>query len=59
MRENARESNTPQLAIQKTHNALPIENEQIYPGVIYDTSLENTSNNMKNNIGFFKCRRKK
>ena len=31
----------------------PIKNEKIHPGVIYDTSLENTLNIMKNNIGFF------
>ena len=44
---------TPLLAIENTHKALPIENEQIQPGVIYDTSLENTLNNMKNFTGFF------
>ena len=44
---------TPQLAIENTHKALPIQNEQIQPGVIYDTSLESTLNNMKNNTGFF------
>ena len=44
---------TPQAAIENTHNALPIENEQIQPGVIYDTSLENTLKNMKNNTCFF------
>ena len=49
----AKESNPPQLVIQKTHNALPIENEQMHSGVIYDTSLENTLNRMKNIIGFF------
>ena len=43
---------TPQLAIENTHKALPIGNEQIHPGVIYDTSLENTLNNLKNNTGF-------
>ena len=47
------ESNAPQLAIENTQNELPIEDEQIHPGVIYDTSLENTLNNMKNNFGFF------
>ena len=51
--EIVKESNTPRLAIANTHNALPIENEQIQPGVIYDTSLEKTLNNMKNNTGFF------
>ena len=40
--EIVKESNTPQLAIENTRNALPIENEQMPPGVIYDTSLENT-----------------
>ena len=30
-----------------------MENEQIQPGVIYATSLENTLNNMKNSTGFF------
>ena len=44
---------TPQPAIAKTHTPLPIENQQIQPGVIYDTSLENTLNNMKNNTSFF------
>ena len=44
---------TPQLAAEKTHEAIPIENEQMQHGVIYDTSLENTLNNMKNNTGFF------
>ena len=51
--EIVKESNTPQLAIENTHGASPIENEQIQPGVIYDTSLENTFNNMKNKTGFF------
>ena len=45
--------NTPQVAVENTHTALPIENEQIQPGVIYDTSLENTLNDMKNNFRFF------
>ena len=44
---------TPQPAIENTHTALPIENDQIQPGVIYDTSLENTLSNMKHNTGFF------
>ena len=51
--EIVKESNTPQLAIENTHNALPIENERIQPGVIYDTSLENTLSNTKINTGFF------
>ena len=45
--EIVKESNTPRLAIENTHNALPIENEQIHHGVIYDTSLENRLNNLK------------
>ena len=49
-----KERNTPQIALENTHNALPLENEQMQPGVIYDTSLENTLNNMKNNTGSFK-----
>ena len=44
---------TPKLAIEITHTALPIENEQIQPAVIYDTSLENTLNCMKDSTGFF------
>ena len=44
LREIVKESNTPRLAIENTHKALPIENEQIHPGVIHDTSLENTLN---------------
>ena len=47
--EIVEESNTPLLAIE---NALPIENEQILSGVIYDASLENTVSNRRNNIGF-------
>ena len=50
--EIVKESNTPRKAIENTHNELPIENEQIDPGVIYDTSLEKTLNNMKKIIGF-------
>ena len=45
--------NTPQQARENTHIALPIENEQLHPGVIYDTSIENTLTNMKNVIDFF------
>ena len=48
-----KENSTPQLAIENTHKALPIENEIKHPDVIYDTSLENTLNKMKNNAGFF------
>ena len=44
---------TPQLAIENTHKVIPIENEQIQPGVIYDTSLENTLHKRKNNTGLF------
>ena len=44
-----KESNTTQLAIKNTHSALPKENEQRQSGVVYDTSLENTLSNMKNN----------
>ena len=51
--EIVKESYTPQQAVENTLSALPIENDQIQPTVIYDTSLENTSSNMKNNIGFF------
>ena len=51
--EIVKESSTPQLSIENTHNALPTEIEKIHPGVIYDTSLENTLNNLKNNISFF------
>ena len=46
------ESNSLPLAIENSHNALPIENEQIQPGVICDTSLENTLKSMENIIGF-------
>ena len=48
-----KENNTLQRAIENTHNAIPIENEQIEPGVIYDTSLENTLSAVKNNTGSF------
>ena len=46
--DTVEESITPRLVVGKTHNALSIENEQILPDVIYDTSLENTLNSMKN-----------
>ena len=42
-----------QPAIENAYTALPIENEKMQPGIIYDTSLDNTLSNMKNNIGFF------
>ena len=45
--EIVKESNTPQLAVENTHTALPIEKDKKQPGVIYDTPLENTLNNMK------------
>ena len=51
--EIATESNTPRLAIENTHNTLPLEKEQTHPGVIIDTSLENTTSNMKDKTGFF------
>ena len=50
-----KENKTPQLAIENTHSALPIENEKIQPVVMYDTSLENTLYNMKKNW-FFKIK---
>ena len=43
-------SNLPQLAIENTPNAIPTEKERIHPGVIYDTSLENTFKNMKEKL---------
>ena len=48
-----KKSNTPQLDIENTHTALPIEKKQIHPGVIYDTTLENTLNIMKKVVVFF------
>ena len=51
--EIVKESNTPQLAIENNNNTLPIENEQLVSGVIYDTSLENTLSKMKRHKGFF------
>ena len=48
-----RKSNTPRQAIENTHNALPIENEQILPGVTNDTSLEKTVSNLKEQKRFF------
>ena len=45
--------NTSQPAIENTQISLPIENERIQPGVVYDRSLENTLSNMKNFLGFF------
>ena len=46
---NESQPKTPQLAIENTLAPQPIENNE---GVIYDVELENTLNNMKNNIGF-------
>ena len=43
-----KENNTSHLAIEETENDSPIKNEQIYSGVLYDSSLENTLSNMKN-----------
>ena len=51
--EIVKEMDTPQLAIENTHTALPIKNERIHPGVIYDSSLENTLSNMQNQKSFF------
>ena len=42
---------TPQLAIENTLTHQPKENNE---GVICDTELENTLNNMKKMLGFFK-----
>ena len=50
--ESIKESQTPQPDIENTHTSIPIENEQIQPGVIYDTSLENTVSNKKILTGF-------
>ena len=47
-----KENNTPRLAIENTHKALPIESERIHFGVIYDTSIENTLDGMKNHTSF-------
>ena len=52
LNESIKESQTPQPAIENNYNSLPIENEKIQPGVLYDTSLENTLSNMKNNTSF-------
>ena len=48
-----KETNSPQPVIENTPTALPIENEKIQPGVIYDKSLENTLSNMRNKTVFF------
>ena len=47
MGDIVKKSNTPRLAIENSHNALPIEMEKILQAVIYDTSLENTLSKMK------------
>ena len=52
--EIVKENTTPQIAIKNTQNEIPIENEQIHPGVLYGTSLENTLSNMKKQKRFFK-----
>ena len=44
---------TPAIENTTTSQLLPIENERIQPCVMYETSLENTLNNMENNSGFF------
>ena len=44
------EINKPQPSNEQTSPHQPIENKV---GVIYDTELENTFKNMKNNTGFF------
>ena len=51
MGEIVKESSTPQLAIENTHNALT-GNDQIHRGVIYETSLGKTLHNLKSNTGF-------
>ena len=48
-----KENNTPQLAKENTQNALPIENEQIQPGVKCDTSLKNTLKKWRKKILVF------
>ena len=53
LREIVKEIYTPQLAIENTQNALPIENEQIQPGVVYDTSIGNSLIIMKKILDFF------
>ena len=53
LREVVEEGITPRLAMENTHNALPIKNKQIHPGVIYNTALENTIIIIKNNNDFF------
>ena len=45
------ENNIPQPAIEHPQPHQPIEN---FEGVIYDTELENTIKNLKNNAGFLK-----
>ena len=45
------ENNIPQPSIEDATPHQPIENNE---GVIYDTELENTLENMKNNTGSFK-----
>ena len=40
-------NNTPQLAVENTQSESPLENDRIHPGVIYDSSLENTLSNVQ------------
>ena len=46
------QTETPQLPIE--YNPTAHQPEENNEGVIYDVELENTLNNMKNNVGFFK-----
>ena len=48
--KSQRENNIPQPAIEHSRPRQPIEKIE---GVIYDTELENTLKNMKNNTDFF------
>ena len=50
--EFVKENNTPQLTIKNTQNALAKENEQTQLSLFFDTSLENTLNNMKKILFF-------
>ena len=49
-------NNWPEPAIENTRNELAIENTQ--PGVLDDTSSEDTSTNMQTAKNFFERRRK-
>ena len=51
------ENKTPELAMKSTRNetfSQPTIQNESYPGVLYDTSLENTLEKMKKNKKFFK-----